>query len=285
MLRRMRSLLRFEPSHSSSGPHDHAHRQDIASEQAFFDRYFEDKHEQVAARGYPLEARWLQRARAPRPRPLDYWEYAFHLLGPLPGRRVLDIGCGSGWVTAYLAAAGAEVMAFDVSFEGCRLAAATLRANAHRSWTAVMDAHAIAVRPNSFDLAFASGVLHHMDLATVAREVHNLLKPGGRLVFYEPLAYGPIMWALRQGYLRVKGLREYETTEHEEGLALTQLEPFHRLFRTGEVRPFNFVAKTNRLADRFGRLADTLRWADYLLFATAPFLTRYCTCVVCRFEK
>lgn len=264
---------------------DHEHRQDIKTEQAFFDRYMRDKHKLVAEAGYPLAPDWLRRARTPRPRPLDYWEYAFHLLGPLQGKRVLDIGCGSGWVTLFLAAAGADVVPFDVSFEGCRLTAATLRANGYRASTAMMDAHAIALRPGSFDLAFASGVLHHMNLARVAQEVHDVLKPGGRFVFYEPLAYGPVMWALRQAYLRVKRLREYETTEHEEGLALADLEPFHNLFRTSAVRPFNFIAKTNRLRQRFGPLANGLRWTDYLLLSAVPFLTRYCTCVVCRFEK
>ena len=261
------------------------HRQDIKSEQAFFDRYIRERHQQVAAAGYPLAPDWLQRARFPRPRPLDYWEYAFHLLGPLKGKRVLDIGCGSGWVTLFLAAAGAEVLAFDVSHEGCRCTAATLRANGYRGATAMMDAHAIACRADTFDAVFASGVLHHMDLARVAHEVYSSLKPGGRFVFYEPLAYGPVMWALRQAYLRVKGLREYETTEHEEGLALADLEPFHALFRRSMVRPFNFIAKTNRLRRRFGPVASTLRWADYLLLTSAPLLARYCTCVVARFEK
>lgn len=262
-----------------------ADRQDIKSEQAFFDRYFEGKHRQVAAAGYPLDPVWLQRARAPRRRPLDYWEYAFHLLGPLQGKRVLDIGCGSGWVTLFLAAAGAEVVAFDVSFEGCRCTAATLRANGYHGRAAVMDAHALALRPGSFDLAFASGVLHHMDLARVADEVHAALKPGGRFVFYEPLAYGRVMWAIRQAYLRVRRLREYETTDHEEGLALADLAPFRALFRTSEIRPMNFLAKTNRLRRRFGAVAEGLRWADYLLLTGLPPMTRYCTCVVCRFVK
>jgi SAM-dependent methyltransferase len=264
---------------------NHEHRQDIKSEQAFFDAYMAKRHQEVAAAGYPLDPHWLKRARHPRPLPLDYWEYAFHLLGPLQGKRVLDIGCGSGWITLFLAAAGADVVAFDVSYEGCRCTAATLRANGYRGATAMMDAHAIACRPGTFDVVFASGVLHHMDLARVAEEVHAALKPGGRFVFYEPLAYGPVMWALRQAYLRLKGMPEYETTEHEEGLALHDLAPFHALFRTSVVRPMNFVAKTNRLRRRFGPFANGLRRIDHLLLTGAPFLTRYCTCVVCRFEK
>ena len=48
---------------------------------------------------------------------------------------------------------------------------------------------------------------------------------------------------------------------------------------------FNFVAKTNRLRRRFGPFANVQRWADHLLLTGVPFLTRYYTCVVCRFEK
>jgi SAM-dependent methyltransferase len=132
------------------------------------------------------------------------------LLGPLQGKSVLDIGCGSGWVTLFLAAAGADVVAFDVSIEACRLTAATLRANRYRASTAMMHAHAIALRAGTFDLAFALGVLHHMNLARVAQEIHDLLKPGGRFVFYEPLAYGPVMWALRP----VQSVFEWDPTGH-----------------------------------------------------------------------
>ncbi len=82
----------------SEPPHDQAHhRENIASEQAFFNRYFQEADARTAADGYMVKGDWVARAIAPRDRSLGYWEYILHLLGDLKGQSVLDIGCGSGW--------------------------------------------------------------------------------------------------------------------------------------------------------------------------------------------
>jgi len=112
-----------------------------------------------------------------------------------------------------------------------------------------------------------------------------VLRRGGRLTFYEPLSSGPVMWAIRQVWLRLHGMKEYDTTEHEEGLQEKGLEAFHRLFAQAHVRRFNFLAKTNRLRRRFGPFAEGFRWANYLLLSAVPVLRRYCTCIVARFGK
>ncbi len=107
----------------------------------------------------------------------------------------------------------------------------------------------------------------------------------GRLVFYEPMKYGRLMWALRQVWLKAHGMKEYETTEHEEALSESDLLPLKEIFGSSFTHKFNFIAKTNRLRNRFGLFAGFLRWTDWLLLTTLPFLRRYCTCIVGRFEK
>jgi SAM-dependent methyltransferase len=94
----------------------------------------------------------------------------------------------------------------------------------------IMDAHQLGFRAESFDATLITRVLHHLNIDKVAAEVHRVLRRGGRLVFYEPLSYGPVMWAIRQVWLRLHGMKEYDTTEHEEGLQEKELEAFHRLF-------------------------------------------------------
>lgn len=265
----------------------HEQKEDIDSEREHFDKYYRRSHETAKAAGYQTdEAEWDRRATRPGSRPLDYWEYAFHLLGDLRGKHVLDFGCGGGWISRLLATAGARVTAFDVSIEGCLLTGAKLKAGGfHAGSIAVMDGHFLGFRDQSFDNVFIAGVLHHMNILKVARELHRVLKPGGQVVFYEPLAYGRFMWALRQTWLRLKGMKEYETTEHEEQLNEQDLAAFKDLFARSHVRKFNFVAKTNRLRNRFGPLASGLRWIDYVLLSSVPFFRRYCTSIVCRFEK
>jgi SAM-dependent methyltransferase len=148
-----------------------------------------------------------------------------------------------------------------------------------------MDAHRLGWADNTFDLVFATGVLHHINIRSVSHEIHRILRPAGRLVFYEPMKYGRVMWALRQVWLKAHGMKEYETTEHEEALSESDLLPLKEIFGSSFTRKFNFIAKTNRLRNRFGLLAGFLRWTDWFLLTTLPFLRRYCTCIVGRFEK
>lgn len=78
--------------------------------------------------------------------------------------------------------------------------------------------------------------------------------------------------------------RERPKTAHA-GLRDSDLAPFRALFPRSLVRRFNFIAKTERLHDRFGLPARVLRSLDYVVLSAVPPLRRYCTAIVCRFEK
>ncbi len=225
-----------------NAPSNESQKEDVSSERDFFDGYYRETRN-IRMRSGELEE-WTKRADRPSPRPLDYWEYAFYLLGDIKGRRVLDIGCGGGWITRLLAAKGAFVTAFDISLEGAISTRERLKADGLSNGSVmVMDAHALALPNSIFDGAFITGVLHHLNTAKVALEIHRVLKPGGKVVFYEPVKYGPMMWALRQVWLQLKGMKEYETTAHEEGLNDSDIRPFNQIFGRGLVRRFNFIAK------------------------------------------
>jgi ubiquinone/menaquinone biosynthesis C-methylase UbiE len=257
-------------------------KEDVASEAEYFDKFYRER------RGQPdsLEAIWVAKAMNPSSRPLDYWEYTFYLIGDLHGKSALEVGCGAGWMTRMLAVKGALVSAIDVSEEGCTSTKLKLETNGLPFDTiCVMDAHAMTFPDESFDLVFMAGVLHHVNLLKALSEIRRVLKPGGRFVCYEPLQYGPVMRFLKDVWLKLRGLQDYNTTEHEEALTDKNLAPFHQVFTKGFIRKFNFLAKTNRLKNRFGPTGQFLRWVDYILLSAIPPLRRYCTCVVCCFEK
>jgi|HubBroStandDraft_1064217.scaffolds.fasta_scaffold51390_5 SAM-dependent methyltransferase len=103
------------------------------------------------------------------------------LLGPVTGRRVLDVGCGPGLYAEELARRGAQVVGLDQSGEMVRLASQRVPAAEFR----VHDlAEPLTWLPEaSFDLAVMPLVLHHLDDRTGAlREVRRVLRPGGSLV-------------------------------------------------------------------------------------------------------
>ena len=50
---------------------------------------------------------------------------------------------------------------------------------------------------NFFDLIVGNGILHHLDPEKALTSVHKVLKPGGRVIFFEPLADNPLLKLFR----------------------------------------------------------------------------------------
>ena len=120
-------------------------------------------------------------------------EYAYHLLGNVEGRRVVDFGCGSGANTVLLSNRGAHVWAVDISKDLIRLGQRRLAVNGRAGGAQfiVGSAHDLPFPDDSIDVVFGIAILHHLDLKLVSKEVHRVLRPGGRAVFQEPVRNSP----------------------------------------------------------------------------------------------
>jgi SAM-dependent methyltransferase len=106
---------------------------------------------------------------------------------PLPGKRILDIGCGPGVLAKRLADGGAAVTGIDPG------AAALAKAR-----DAVPGGENLPFDDASFDGAVMLNALHHVpDPAAALVEAARVLVPGGLLVVVEPLATGSFFEALR----------------------------------------------------------------------------------------
>lgn len=126
------------------------------------------------------------------------------LLGPareLRGQDVLEVGAGAAQCSRWLAARGARPVALDLSHRQLQHA---LRLNEHDADLGgaeagfplvEADAGALPFADGSFDMACSAfGALPFVaDPARVFREVHRVLRPGGRWVF--SLTH-PVRWAL-----------------------------------------------------------------------------------------
>ncbi len=104
------------------------------------------------------------------------------LLGDVQGKRVLEVGCGTGPLTQWLVDHGAKVVACDVSAAMLEIARSRVGENAE------LHHHDLAepltfLEDASVDLVAASLVFHYLrDWAPPLRELHRVLRPTGSLV-------------------------------------------------------------------------------------------------------
>ena len=104
-----------------------------------------------------------------------------------PGKRLLDIGAGSGWPGLYLASqTGCDVALSDLPMEGLRHAA--LRAAVDRPagacFFAAADGAALPYRSGWFDAVSHSDVLCCLEAKqSVLKECRRVIRPGGTMVF------------------------------------------------------------------------------------------------------
>jgi trans-aconitate methyltransferase len=110
------------------------------------------------------------------------WQFGrdlLNMLAPKSGERILDVGCGTGQLTADIANSGAEVVGLDLSAE--MIAAAS--ANFPQLRFEVTDI-AAANYNGEFDAVFSNAALHWVrDQDAAISAIARALKPGGRFVF------------------------------------------------------------------------------------------------------
>jgi SAM-dependent methyltransferase len=103
---------------------------------------------------------------------------------PQAGQRILDIGCGPGTLVPYLGEA--EYVGFDANAN--YIAAARDRYGGRARFLCERVGPDVARNLPAFDIAIASGVLHHLDDVEATQLIelaHSSLVPGGRLITFD----------------------------------------------------------------------------------------------------
>ncbi len=109
-----------------------------------------------------------------------YGENVLDLLEPKPGENILDLGCGSGYLTNAIREEGAEVLGVDSSAEMIAKAKQSYRETGFKVAN-VTDLNFDA----SFNAVFSNAVLHWIkaeNQSKMMNAVFTALKPGGRFV-------------------------------------------------------------------------------------------------------
>jgi len=158
-------------------------------------------------------------------------------LGDLHGKRVLEYGCGEGWITRDLACLGGDVYAFDISPQATENTRRALSDSQllDRCSVEVMPAERLTYAAEFFDVAVGFAIIHHLDLVKALAELHRVLKPGGVAWFAEPLATNPLIRVYR------KFTPQFRTPD-EQPLKLSQLPSLLAQFSSFEHREFYLTA-------------------------------------------
>ena len=112
--------------------------------------------------------------------------YVVQLLDLQPGMRLVELGCGPGWMTRFAARHGVEAVGYDIAPEMVEIAREQAAAEGVDARFEVGDMEELDL-DHSFDAALLYDALHHTPRADlVFGAAHRALKPGGRLLLAEP---------------------------------------------------------------------------------------------------
>jgi SAM-dependent methyltransferase len=203
-------------------------------------------------------------------------EYLFALTGGTAGRRVLDLGCGSGDKSLYLARRGARVIGVDLSSDLIALARrrVAMFGLERRVTFLVGSAHHLPLADESVDVLFGYAILHHLDLSLARSELHRVLKPGGRAVFQEPVRNSRLYHALRQ----LVPVRQADVSPYERPLRAQDIEYLAMPFRRGESRAFALPpVRMAHVVPGLRRHLHPVYVLDRRLLTSVPALRHYAT--------
>lgn len=175
-----------------------------------------------------------------RYKPYEYWlstcglhhfyDYALDLMGDLDGKHIMDCGCGIGNTAIMFTRRGATVQGFDVDDEVLAKARTIAAANDvsvdyTKQWFETID-----YPDHSFDLAFGSCVIHHVEIDKAAQQLGRVLKPGGKAVFIENSNRNPFLMLARSKVVGRLGVPKYGDDEEEHPLRDDEIELLRKHF-------------------------------------------------------
>lgn len=169
-----------------------------------------------------------------------------NILGNVNGKKILDVGCGTGALSFYLVQNGADVIGIDLSKNFIMFC----KAEAKRLGLSVefreMNAQMPDFPDESFDIIVGSRVIHHLpEPKLFFRETRRLLKKKGFIAFIEPLKKNPIV------ELNRKFFAPKERTTHEHPLFIADVKHAKKIFKNLEHYEFFLLSPLAMFFKRF----------------------------------
>jgi len=185
-------------------------------------------------------------------------EYAFHLLGDVRGKTVLDLGCGTGENVIPLLERGARVIGIDISPDLIALAQKRVDAAHLEASLSVGSAYETGLPNESVDAIFCMALIHHLDIKIVRDEMSRILRKDGAIILREPIRFS-------KGYNWARNLlpARDDVSEFEHPLTRDELATMMQPFQVQGTRYFRlpFVPLISKILPSMNDAAlKTSRW-------------------------
>lgn len=112
-------------------------------------------------------------------------------IAALKGGRVLELGCGPGWLSLELARNGLDVEGIDISEKSLEIARSFLKKNIYKNNFGSLvyrleDLNKIILKESFYDSVVVCAALHHiLKIEQLIKEVKKALKPGGNFLVFD----------------------------------------------------------------------------------------------------
>jgi SAM-dependent methyltransferase len=152
-------------------------------------------------------------------------------LSKITNKKVLEIGCSSGYDAKIYADHVKSFIGVDISNEAISIAQGW---NLKNSEFFCIDGHNLPVPDFSIDCVIVSSLLHHLDLDQSLSEISRVLKDDGILIFREPLGTNPF-------FKMYRFFSPSARTADERPFTFNDLSLMNKYFTLNDVRWFGFT--------------------------------------------
>jgi len=194
-----------------------------------------------------------------------------NILSSFVGKKILNIGCGTGTLTLQLAEKN-EMVAIDISSESIKVLKKSMENKKVNAKALLMDAEELNFKDNSFDVIYGVAILHHLDLKKAIPGMKRVLKQNGSMFFIEPTNYNPFV-------NRYRGKTPHMRSKFEHPLGDEDFSLIKHHFPEMRIAGYNILQTTMPGFVKYGRKFKGFRKLlgnlDNFLTSIFPFLRKY----------
>ena len=205
---------------------------------------------------------------------INAWEDFYNYLSfNVKNTDVLDYGCGVGPVIEKVLKFNPnKITGIDISKVSIEKAKVKFVKFGSNVEFLVDNCEKTKFEDNKFDLVYGQGILHHLEISSCIFEISRILKPGGKLLFIEPLGTNPLINLYRRLTPRARSKDEHPLIFKDfdiikKKFKITDLKfygfltlIFFPLYKSGSSRIFKVLTKLDQLLFKF-KLFKYFAWS------------------------